>query len=279
MTSKKNNPIPEWRRAWKLDDPEWVKARRKAWRDIKSSPVLEFFKKWEIKRIKNFFMTGSAFDPELPEEEWSNENYHPDLRPVPVSKKILIEVWLNADHSEENWHYIKEKYFQDETFYNQCRQFFRQCLRNYFPEQGSLFNGLDERLYYFFGPTRCRPENYPKENEKRFLRIAWRTHNDLRGLVEKYLSENFNPYNIAPAVMLEWCDTISPTYHAIGSEDDSRVYYINSMKAILDKACAIVDNRDSYDPNQVVFAEKLLANLKEMQMPEPLNNALKPFLT
>lgn len=279
MISKEDNLTPEWRKAWKINDSKWIKERRKAWREIKSSLVLELYDKNEIKKIKNFFMTGSAFDPELPEEEWHYENYHPDLRPVPVSYSILIETWLGAEKSEENWQHIKEKNSRDEYEYESSRHFFRQSLRNHFPEQGSLFNGLDERLYNFFGPTRCRPEDYPKEDEQGFLRIAWRTHNDLRSLVEKYLSENYNPDNIAPVVVLEWYDTVSSTYHAIGPEDDGQIYYINSMKAIVEKACVVVSKSSTYDPNQVIFAEKLLARLKEMQMPEPLNNALKPFLT
>jgi hypothetical protein len=132
-------------------------------------------------------------------------------------------------------------------------------------------------LYYFFGPTRCRPEDYTQENEKGFLRVSWGVYDDLRGLIENFLSENYNPDNIAPAVMLEWCDSVSPTYHAINPEGDGQVYYINSMKAIVEKACVVVDKSKAYDPNQVAFAEKLLARLKEMEMPEPLEDALKPF--
>jgi len=274
MTSKLDFPIPEWRKAWKLDDPEWVKARRQAWRRIKQSPVLEGLNKREITRIKNFFMTGSAFDPELAEEEWLFYNYHPDRRPVPVSNSVLIECWLGAEQSETHWQEVKTKY--SEGKYESSRRFFRQCLRNLFPEQGPLFDGLDERLYYFFEPTRCRPRNYPDLEHKRFIRVAWRVYNDLGGLVKAHLSENYNPHNIAPGVLPEWCDSVSFTYEAVGPEREE--YVIRNMAGIAKNARDIVDSQDDFRPEQVSFARDVLIRFKQMELPEPLEKALEPIL-
>jgi hypothetical protein len=274
MTSKLDFPIPEWRKAWKLDDPEWVKARRQAWRRIKQSPLFEMFERRELKRIKNFFMTGSAFDPEPPEEEWRWYRYHPDKRPVPVSNSVLIECWLGADQSETHWQEIKTKY--SEGKYESSRRFFRQCLRNRFPEQGPLFDGLDERLYYFFEPTRCRPADYPDLNYKDFIYVAWRVNNDLENLIKAHLSEHYNPHNIAPAVLPEWCDSVSFTYEAVGPEREE--YVIRNMAGIAKNARDIVDSQEDFRPEQVGFARDVLTRFKQMELPEPLEKALEPIL-
>jgi hypothetical protein len=144
------------RAAWKLDDPEWMKQRKKAWRDYKDSPIFSNYKKDLIKRCKTFFLTGIAFDPEPSEDEWNPPfGYHPLECPLPLSNSLLMECWLDPEPSKERWEAVRNRIEQDE--YWRTRSFFRGCFRtwnrNGYP---ILFNGLDERLYHFFSPTRCR---------------------------------------------------------------------------------------------------------------------------
>ncbi len=86
-TEYKNLDFP-WRKAWKLDDPEWVKQRKKRWSQIKKSPVFQLYRKSELREAKIFFLTGLAyFEEELHDEYNPNHpgwRYRPDTRPLVV---------------------------------------------------------------------------------------------------------------------------------------------------------------------------------------------------
>lgn len=271
--------MPEWRKAWKLDDPAWVKNRQNEWRRIRQSPVLEWaFNKEQLKRIKNFFMTGSAFDPELPEEEWRMLNYHPDRRPLPVNYALLLRCWLAVDHTEDHWHYIKQISKPSEYEYYSTRDFMRKLLGENASSDG-VFGGLDERLYLFFGPIRCRPEDYPELNQKQFLRVAWATNNQFRTLVKAYMSKEFNPANIAPTVLNEWCDSLLWTYEAIGPEGEGRDMHVKDAADIVSTAKSVIEKSEQYQESQVKFAEDLLSGVRSRPLPPAMATALKRFLS
>jgi hypothetical protein len=274
MTSKPDFPIPEWRKAWKLDDPEWVKARRQAWRRIKQSPLFEMFEKRELKRIKNFFMTGSAFDPEPPEEEWRWYRYHPDKRPVPVSNSVLIECWLGADQSETHWQEIKTKY--SEGKYESSRRFFRQCLRNRFP-----FDGLDERLYYFFEPTRCRPEDYPGLSHEQYLARARQAYGFSVRLIKRFLlSDKPNEDDIAPCMAPEFCDSIAPNYECLIDRDGEQKVQEYAIRAAawLSEVFEMAREQKPSTSKQLTLAQEIAEGLKGLKFPDAVMKNFEPYV-
>ncbi len=271
------NETPEWRKAWKLSDPDWVKARQKAWTAIKKSPAIKggHFSKTDLSRIKTFFMTGSAFDPEPLEEEWRFLSYHPDKKPLPVSYRVLVECWLNADQSEARWLEIKK--IANERSYDSSRRFLREITRIHFPEQGTMFNGLDERLYYFFTPTRCRPEDYPDLSVEKYRRQSRIVYADFFHIIEAYLKPNYNPASIAPVLLLEWCDSVVPSYEALDRED-WKVDHIVRLKELIQNTLSILNDAEGHAAQQVAFAQNFVDNFRGMTMPASMEKVLKPFL-
>ncbi len=106
--------------AWKTDDPEWVKARKKEWLSIKGkfNYFPEGFQKKNLKFIRSYFLTG------LVEADWASDEVAIALRthnqPLSIVRYIgsspeglLISFWLSPDHSQENWERIKCVYCYD----------------------------------------------------------------------------------------------------------------------------------------------------------------------
>jgi len=60
--------------AWKVDDPEWMKARKKEWLNIKSKfdQFPEHFKKKDLKFVRSFFLTGLVED----DNKWGQCNVY-----------------------------------------------------------------------------------------------------------------------------------------------------------------------------------------------------------
>jgi hypothetical protein len=44
MTTDNSEHKPAWRAAWRLDDPDWIKARQRAWKKIKNLPFINLKK-------------------------------------------------------------------------------------------------------------------------------------------------------------------------------------------------------------------------------------------
>jgi hypothetical protein len=217
MTSNAIENKPAWRSAWHLDDPDWVKGRQRAWKGIKNSPFIKELllpNKGELKKIKNFYLIGSAFDPEPPLEDWDWECYHPDTSPIPVTSAMLLELWLTADDSEDNWTHIKDKYRKDD--FRSARDRFRDAIYRLYPKYGSIFDGLEARIYTLLGPTRCRHEDYPGVEENQFRRISKSVNSKLGVPISAHLAaEEPHSDNITPLFAAEWCDTIVDAYEYI----------------------------------------------------------------
>jgi hypothetical protein len=272
---------PEWRKAWKLDDPEWVKQRKAEWKRLKQHPILgnkEWFKPAEQKAIKNFFMAGMPHIPEPPEREWEWDGYNPDLPLETVDGGVLLECWLTADQSEANWRHIAGKYAKSTFMFSRRR--LREWLRNKFPERGCLFDGLEERLYLLFDPTRCRPEDFPEETHLRFINDAWRTYNDLKPMIRGFfLSQSPNPCNIAPVMLREWCDAIPWAYEALrnNGKGNERLQ-VKSVTEILTAAADIIQSPKGWGPRQVESAKRLLEFMRDTELPEELDSFLRPII-
>lgn len=99
--------------AWKTNDPEWMKTRKKEWLQIKNKfdQFPEGFKKKNLKFVRSYFLTG------LIDGDWSNDQialamrtYNQPRSVVPyvgTRSGLLVSFWLSPDHSQENWERIK----------------------------------------------------------------------------------------------------------------------------------------------------------------------------
>ncbi len=105
--------------AWKTDDPEWVKTRKKEWLQIKNKfdQYPEGFKKKNLKFVRSYFLTG------LVENDWASDEvvlamrtHNQPLSIIPYVGRVdglLVSFWLSPDHSQENWERIKCVYCYD----------------------------------------------------------------------------------------------------------------------------------------------------------------------
>jgi hypothetical protein len=260
-----SNEMPEWRKAWKTEDPEWVKQRQKDWKLIRKSPVFEFrFNKDDLTRVKNFFMTGSAFVPEPEKSEWKWMSYDPDTKPLPVTCAPLIECWLGVDGDIERWKQVRANSSADRL--SSSRNMFRQTMHKYDPKKGTLFNGRDKMLYNFFVPTRCRPEDYPERDEKVFFHVASTVCYMLRPSVVAFLKESYDESNIAEDALPEWCDSVLPSFHNYKRNDD-KAEFCRNVNDVLTAAFSIMERKENYMKPQVDAANYIVDRFNAMDFP------------
>lgn len=281
-----NEHMPAWRAAWHLDDPEWVKQRKQNWKRMKNSPAVESLfmpNKDELKKIKNFYLTGSAFDPEPAEKDWRWNNYHPDTRPVPISKAMLLELWLTADDSEENWQHIYDKYTN--SHHRDARWAFRDALHRLYPEYGSIFDGREARIYRLLGPTRCRRENYPELSPEQYRSVCDSVCAELGMPITAHLEASpGDPNSISPLLVREWCDSV-PGAHESKVSQSKRLerpeflhVFTNWIVRIVSISRNIASDSDQFDPGQACMARDIIAFLSEMTLPKQLDDVLGEYL-
>jgi hypothetical protein len=286
MTNNNAEHRPAWRDAWRLDDPDWVKARQRAWKTIKNSAFIKEVlmpNKDELKKIKNFYLTGSGYDPEPPPEEWRWNSYHPDTKPVPVTSAMLVELWLTADDSENNWLHIDEKYSQGS--HRSARDRFRSALHRLYPEHGSIFDGREARIYAMLKPTRCRLEDYPDRPDRTFNRTCSAVNSELGSPIRAHLlSEQSTADSFTPMLASEWCDTVLGAYqhNVFLAEDKQNPGFISSyfswVEDILSASQKIAHDPGGYHSTQVELSQKIITYLSELDMPQPLQDVLGKYL-
>lgn len=141
------------RSAWKTDDPEWVKARKRQWRDIRRSleydtPFLGepfyFLRKKNHKRIKEYFLTGTV-TTNFPEVRLDPKPNHPLGG---IEAVLLFYIWLHPDDSENNWTRLRERL---SGLWPKAQTRFFESISKY-PADFPLFGDFDfeKRLYDFF---------------------------------------------------------------------------------------------------------------------------------
>jgi hypothetical protein len=286
MTSNAIENKPAWRSAWHLDDPDWVKGRQRAWKGIKNSPFIKEVllpNKGELKKIKNFYLIGSAFDPEPPLEDWDWECYHPDTSPIPVTSAMLLELWLTADDSEDNWQHIKDKYRKDDL--RSARDRFRDAIYRLYPEHGSIFDGREARIYALLGPTRCRHEDYPGVREEVFSNISKSTNSTLGGPISSHLEAvQPNPDSITPMFAREWCDTIASAYEYTAAEANEFQrpefldVFISGLLETVSNCRKIISAPKQFHTTQVELSKRIITYLSETELPKPLLDILGEYL-
>ena len=130
--------------AWKTDDPEWMKARKKEWLKIKNkfNQFIHFEKK-NLKFIRSYFLTGLTGDTWLTDkatQALKTFNQPRSVSPYFSNVGLLVAFWMSPDHSQENWNRIKCVYCYDllkkeeneapinyESYHGACLGFRRMC--------------------------------------------------------------------------------------------------------------------------------------------------------
>jgi len=194
----------------------------------------------------------------------------------------LIECWLDPNPSDERWEKVKQR--TSEKSYLRARSFFRGCLYEA-NRQGNfnVFSGLDERLYYFFGPTRCRKSDAliynPDLTDEQYHGHCRNVYADLVWQVRAFLEPECSPDLIAPAFLEEWCDTIAAKYDVRFDKMlkyDKKKYA--SLKQTVSSAINVIEHPTLYEDRQVSFAERLIHRFNTMDMPRNLAHEMTPLL-
>lgn len=293
MTSE-TEQMPEWRKAWKVDDPQWVKERKAKWKEIKEHlpNVAWFVSKDKHKKLKNYFFYGHGIYPTPPEEDWRIKRYDTD-RPLKGTAAALFECWLTPDRSDENFHRILARHVLekrdgrgrliiDRSPITTSRARFRELMAGHrFPAQGSLLDGLEERLYYLFGPTRGRREDFPDLSEKEFQYTVSMSYSFAVSVLKRFLfAEVPNPYDIAPLVVLEYCDSIVLSYERVLHEHGVERAINNSKQAVayLKAFVDIADGVREATELQQQVARQLLECLPVSELPQVVRDHIEPVL-
>lgn len=211
--------------AWRIDDKAWMAERKKGWKGVNATLRMGFTKdKDELALLKSYYLTGRV------PEEWDEEDleYERDYavdRPLrgvsTLASAILCECWLSADTSDEAWQQVKQAYQKlEKEDFNYLWDAARSTLRNWalhsYPDEGTLFDGLDERLYHFFGPIRARREDFPQWEERIYKGNVNNIGARIGEALERFLlDENPNPNHIVINMVREWGDTIVPGQHHV----------------------------------------------------------------
>lgn len=286
--------VPERQKAWRLHDPAWVKARKAEWKHVKEKlPVVGWFLNQTDKKIlKNYFMEGCGYNPERDKPDWGIVACTPENPLRGVSGRVMFEFWLHPDRSEENWKKIVSRYCAngDTGIFNDSRSRFRELIRTSLPAEGSLFDGLDERIYRMFTPVRCRRQDYPELDEAEYYEKCWTVCAQLVMAIRNFISaEKVNNESLAPALVREWCDAAPGAYMAArnGAEklsDKKQAkkyldYYLrDAIGWQIIKSHEIIQNPENFEPKQVDVAREILARLYRAELHEDLQEFAAPYL-
>jgi hypothetical protein len=272
-----DHPKPEWRKAWKIDDPEWLKERQRSWKRLKSSPVFkDIYKKYEMDNIRDFYVYGRGLDPEPPEEDWVRLTFHPDRIPVcGVKGSQLFQIWFSPDQNLQRWQEVIDQSTRNEL--RGCREIVRDNFRHSYPASGNLFGEREVLIYKYFGPTRFCIKDYEGSSKEDFLLAAASVYFELNKIVEMFFDNEYNAESIAPHVMPEFCDCLIP-YCDPNDGNENRAYNPKKVARIVGKALEILQTRDDYHPEQVKAAQYMIDRLNDEDLEpkhlSPIKNAI-----
>lgn len=256
--------------AWRVDDQEWVRERKIKWKSVEQSLRDGFFpfNKLAKKAIKHYFMTGKS----LPAEDFAGTFREPDFeRPLYfIEGQVLLECWLSPDASRENWDRIKSKY--EDWRIMSSRRFFRQQIRKY-PRDRAIFDGHDKDLYYFFGPTRCRRQDYPSLSDDEYMSAATDVSSYLGSALWEFLVRDYvNPHDFTPLVVDEYLDSLVPMYERWIENGKN---YQRSLSYISCIVRDIISHPERKCGEQVLVANIIYHAFDEMDLPAGLRDEIE----
>jgi len=256
--------------AWKTDDKAWLKARRAGWKEVKTTlDRLTGVRGQDKKFLKQFYMSGEIDIDEMT-NAFGRRVVDPERPLYPMEASTLLECWLTADQSDENWQQIKEKY-GERKLYHSCRRLLESLA--YYPETGSLFGGLEERLYRFLCPTRCRPEDYPELNREQYIDQAHTIYGRIRSALSRYFQFKApNPNNFVRCRLPEWHDCIAATYLKIPDA------LLKDLIHVVVPMHRILTNPDNYAEHVLDVAKQLEDILSDEALPQPIRDRVDEII-
>ena len=236
---------------WKINDKNWVKTRKEAWKEVKPQMArMAILDKDDKQILKKWFFNG-------PEG---------DRNPlVKITAAPLFELWLHPDQSDECWLSIKDKYadwqWADAKYY----------FKNYAKGMGcdleydTGFSGLEHRLFYFFNP------DYDKFNRK-----DYKTEEEYRGAIKKFYrgtmqnidwffdEKNPSPYDVRFCQLERWRKAFISAYHDC-KELEWTVEWVEK----------ILGSREVSNNVHVDFAEKINTVFDDPELPQEAKNRIE----
>lgn len=231
--------------AWKVDDKDWMKMRKEAWKSIKPKiDSLIFLEKDQKKALKSYFLKGEE-DVAFPLNK---------MHAAP-----LLEMWLHPDQSEQHWEIIKNKY--DSTEWGNAKGRFvemNNSLHVTCPNGESFFDGLEEHFCRLFHLDRFKREDFSEYSEEGFIKEAKENLLLANNFAAYLISDNPHPYRITQYQIQRWIDAMS-----IGYEGD-----LIALKWIIEKSSEVLNKSENYSELVVKFAKELKMALKDPRLPE-----------
>ena len=292
--------LPDYFSAWEVDNPEWVKQRKKDWKKIKESPGYLWcvLPRKQLPLLRKYFMTGIGINPQKLE---SNPNYFETddhrHRPLAVQDALLFEIWLSANKSEEHiqrvlnrcsdglsipkgkaaFSRIMMRFFDDKTEITGIDRLIR--------EQGSMFAGSDEYLYRLLAPTHLYATDQYDEFSPEAIKLqSGSCISAYSGWVKNFLTKEYLVNSIAPLVLEEWLCCVPSSIlknEIVLKERPLRkgghpLSYFDFMKKnYLIPSIEIHKNPGDFDSVQVDFAERILEAFKTMTVNEEVDNHVR----
>lgn len=262
--------------AWRCDAPEWVKKRQQGWKAVNKQlrGVFEKKDKDVLELLKAYYLTGTY------PEDWGDGSESECYRDMPLTATyiggcLFYECWLSADSSKDSWDQIFRAYAEcagfdgDQISLDYYVREGRKVLRNlidYYPQEGSVLGGLEERLYRQFPPTRFRHQDFPNllEHEEVYLGHAAIQYNQMGRVIQTILKgENANPHHIMQYMIQEWGDTIvSVQKYWLDKDPKEKVIRYCDFGEFAQWAKACVLHKADYEPVQYKVASAVIEQLE-----------------
>lgn len=237
-------------KTWKIEDKEWLAARKAAWKALK--PKIDSINnlcKEERKAIKIYYLTGEN-DP-----NWPIETMTPGL---------LLELWLHPDHSEERWNDLLSKYSYRK--WSDARNAIVDANRGieyYCPNGESFFDGLEEQLCHYFHFDRLQRKDWPNYTDDEYLHLA-RDRLLLAQTFSSYLlTPNPHPYDITPLQVRVWRDAMCLAY-----DPNLPIFQkIPAIKRVVQGVEKVLSDPSGYPERTVQMAKELEEVFNDPELP------------
>ena len=290
---------PDWQKAWKLDDPDWVKQRKQDWAEIKRAPafVSLYLPAKEKAILKRFFMTGCGIDPKEINKRGINPSFNPTTTPLDGLKqadRVLHEIWLTANQSAEHIQSILARSEYDTIMARRALSamfghYNERSTQDELKTEKTLFAGSDQRLYETFSPLHLyTTANHAAFSQEAMEESGYNACWVFVNLIVNYLSEDYYPQNIAPVVLNEWLASVpyAVRHRKVRMEKmvtegyrDPYDYFKTLREKCLVRALYLLDKPDDFDDVQVELAKRIIDGFRSMTVNEEVDQQVKDLLS
>lgn len=268
---------------WKTDDKEWMKQRRKDWKNIQvqldrlrdsHGDFLGIKKKY----YKNYFLTGKA-TPETPTEEMS---YCLAMHGEYLPFYMLLQFWFCPDHSAETLDYIKnntylraeEAHKKHDLFESACFTYRRtyHCYSGKYrwteeegttETNGPIFGDIEPKMMALFAFSQDSIKKFEdinsRDNRNNLIESAfWKFFREYHPKLGE--TDGYNPHNPILFLIDEYVRWGFPRDHGVLFNRGGRPHRCIVAYALI---MYVVDTPDGRPEKQVEFAKELKRRITE----------------